>query len=69
MRVGLVADAERLAKKYCRGVETLFAQTGDLREKYDAVTGKLDHKSEYGTPAMLGWTAGVYVVFHHLLRD
>ena len=69
LRVGLVADAERLAKKYCRSVETLFAQTGDLWEKYDAVTGKLDQKSEYGTPTMLGWTAGVYVVFHRLLRD
>ncbi len=66
MQVGLTADAERLAEKYCHSVEHLFTQTGDLWEKYDAVTGKPDHKSEYGTPAMLGWTAGVYVAFRHL---
>ena len=67
VRLGLITDAGRLAEKYCRSVEHLFAQTGDLWEKYDGVTGKLDRKSEYGTPAMLGWTAGVYVFFYHQL--
>ena len=42
--------------------QNLFEKTGKLWEKYNAESGELDFNSEYGTPEMLGWTAGVYVV-------
>ena len=61
-RLSLTEDALRIAKKYVEATDKLFAQTGKLWEKYNAETGELDHASEYGTPDMLGWTAGVYIV-------
>ena len=57
---GLHADAQRIADKYIRTVDDVFAQTGALWEKYDALEGKVSVTSEYDTPEMLGWTAGVY---------
>ena len=61
-RLSLMEDALRIAKKYVDATDKLFAQTGKLWEKYNAENGELDQTSEYGTPAMLGWTAGVYIV-------
>lgn len=59
-RVGLLADAERIAKKYIATVDTCFEQTGSLWEKYDAKKGIVSVTNEYETPEMMGWTAGVY---------
>ncbi len=59
--VGCDVAAKRLADKYSRAIEKIFAETGNLWEKYNAENGSLEVLSEYGTPAMLGWTAGVYV--------
>ena len=67
--LALYGDAERLAEKYLGAVDVLFENTGNLWEKYDANTGLIDMKSEYGTPAMLGWTAGVYVVFYKWISE
>ena len=67
-RLNRLEDAARIAKKYVQATDTLFAKTGKLWEKYDADSGELDHGSEYGTPAMLGWTAGVYVVCKQYLE-
>ena len=39
----------------------VFAAHGKLFEKYNGLTGDIDAVSEYGTPEMLGWTAGVYM--------
>ena len=61
-RLSLTEDALRIAKKYVEATDKLFAQTGKLWEKYNAENGELDYDSEYGTPDMLGWTAGVYIV-------
>jgi alpha,alpha-trehalase len=61
-RLGLDADARRIGGKYMRAVENTFAACGDLYEKYDARDGSVSVTSEYETPAMLGWTAGVYTV-------
>lgn len=61
-RLNLKDDALRIAKKYTKATENLFEKTGKLWEKYNAESGELDFNSEYGTPEMLGWTAGVYVV-------
>ena len=61
-RLGLKDVVMRIANKYCQATDALFEKTGKLWEKYNAENGELDQTSEYGTPAMLGWTAGVYIV-------
>ena len=61
--IGCKNIADRLRKKYLMATETLFNETGRLWEKYNAITGGLDVSSEYGTPEMFGWAAGVYVYF------
>ena len=60
MAVGEREAAERIAAKYRRTVEAVFEQTGSLWEKYDAKKGDVSCTSEYETPRMMGWTAGVY---------
>ena len=67
-RLSLTEVALRIAKKYIKATDKLFAQTGKLWEKYNADNGELDHTSEYGTPDMLGWTAGVYIVCKNTLE-
>lgn len=59
--LGLTATAKRLAETYVNAIDNLFKKTGKLFEKIDAETGLLPVNSEYGTPEMLGWTAGVYL--------
>ena len=58
---GFADDAERIAQKYTALIERNFALHGKLFEKYNGLTGDIDAVSEYGTPEMLGWTAGVYM--------
>lgn len=59
-RIGLLEDAERIARKYTDTVERCFAQTGSLWEKYDAGKGTVAVTKEYDSQEMMGWTAGVY---------
>ena len=66
-RIGLIEDAKRLAKKYCDTVDKCFNETGLLWEKYDATEGTVSVPREYETPAMMGWTAGVYLALGELL--
>ena len=68
-RLSLMEDALRIAKKYVEATDKLFEQTGKLWEKYNAENGELDHASEYGTPDMLGWTAGVYIVCKNAIEQ
>ncbi|MBO5279864.1 MAG: iron-containing alcohol dehydrogenase [Clostridia bacterium] len=65
-RTGNARMAAEISNKYRRTVETCFRKTGKLWEKYDATTGKPGVSTEYETPPMLGWTAGVYL---HLLSE
>jgi alpha,alpha-trehalase len=58
--LGLTADAKRVADKYTEVLERVYAETGKLWEKYNSVTGLVATTPEYETPAMMGWTAGVY---------
>lgn len=67
LRYGYKTDALRIAEKYVNLVERCFEQTGHLWEKYNVVEGNANAASEYGTPAMLGWTWGVYRHFLKLL--
>ncbi len=53
--------AAEISNKYRTTVENCFVATGQLWEKYDAVTGLPGGGVEYDTPPMLGWTAGVYL--------
>ncbi len=62
-------DARRVAKKYCTLVERNFETTGGLWEKYNALTGGNDAVSEYGTPQMMGWTAGTYLALDNYLNE
>ena len=65
---GMIDDAKRIAKKYVGTIDEDFAKTGRLWEKYDAVRGGIGVSTEYDTPEMMGWTAGVYVYFCEELK-
>lgn len=59
---GYIEDAQRIAEKYCRLVETNYEETGTLWEKYNTLTGKVSITKENGLAAtMMGWSAGVYL--------
>ncbi len=62
-----VGDAVRIAKKYTSLVEKCFEKTGHLWEKYNVREGSNEAIGEYGTPTMLGWSAGVYQVLRKYL--
>lgn len=59
-KIGLDEEADRIARKYVDTVERVFEKTGKLWEKYDAKLGDVSVTQEYATPAMMGWSAGVY---------
>lgn len=70
LRYGYREEAMRIAAKYVELVESCFAQTGHLWEKYNVVKGNVEVVDEYEMPTMLGWTFGVYYHFCQLLgRD
>ncbi len=60
---GYIEESERVKAKYLRLVESNFEKTGGLFEKYNGLSGGCDAVSEYGTPQMMGWTAGTYAYF------
>lgn len=66
-KYGFLSAAENLARNYVRLIETNFERTGKLYEKYNGETGGIDAVSEYGTPEMLGWTAGAYIYLTEFL--
>lgn len=66
--VGDEKSAKRIAEKYVRILDEIFEKTGALYEKYDVVTGKIGIGEEYGTPEMLGWTAGIYLSLQQYLQ-
>ena len=67
-RYGFDIEAEQIAQKYVALIEKNFAAYGKLFEKYNGLTGDIDAISEYGTPEMLGWTAGVYMAFEKYIE-
>ena len=58
---GRKEDARRVAEKYVSLVEKCFAETEHLWEKYNVQNGSSNAVGEYGTPTMIGWSAGVYL--------
>ena len=67
LNYGLREDALRIARKYTETVERVFAQNGNLWEKYNVEDGSINTSNEYEMPPMLGWTAGVYLYLKALL--
>jgi len=67
LNYGYEQDARRIAGKFVRAVSANFETTGDLWEKYNAVDGSIRVTNEYDLPAMMGWTAGVFVQCVHFL--
>lgn len=61
LRYGYKEAALRIAQKYTQLVERVFRETGHLWEKYNVVSGTVSTAKEYETPAMMGWSAGVYL--------
>lgn len=68
MRAGETDLAKEIATRYCKLLEYSFAETGGLWEKYNGLTGQVNN-AEYASPPMLGWTAGSYLVFWHMLKN
>ena len=58
-RYGHAALADRIAAAWLTTVETHFAATGRLLEKYDVETGAAGHGGEYPVQDGFGWTNGV----------
>ena len=56
--------ANEIVQKFLSVVADTFEVQGKLYEKYDALVGGKALVNEYGTPEMLGWTAGVYQYFY-----
>jgi alpha,alpha-trehalase len=67
LNYGFRNAAERIARKYVGLVVKTFAETGDLWEKYNVAEGSVQVVNEYEMPAMLGWTAGVFLFCSNLL--
>ncbi len=55
---GYASDARRIAEKYVLTCARNLETTGQLWEKYNALTGRIDVADEYKMPQMMGWTAG-----------
>lgn len=64
---GLDEMANTIAKKYVKLINENYAVTGNLWEKYDGNDGSVANQ-DYNAPAMLGWTAGVYIYFKEKLK-
>ncbi|MGF1529983.1 MAG: trehalase family glycosidase [Puniceicoccaceae bacterium] len=69
LRYGHHESARRLALKHNDLIEKVFSETGHLWEKYNVVEGTIEVANEYPMPPMLGWTAGVYMVFKQALAS
>ena len=65
-RNGYEKEAARIAQKYVALLEKNFSAHGKLFEKYNGISGDIDAVSEYGTPEMLGWTAGAHIALRAL---
>ena len=58
---GYQKEAKRIAEKFVNLVDRVYEETGNIWEKYNVVDGNICVTNEYDMPAMMGWTAGVYL--------
>jgi len=68
-KYGFNEVARRIAEKYLNLVIENFKKTGELWEKYNVIDGTTNVNNEYKMPVMMGWTAGVFVVFCDFLAN
>lgn len=68
-RYGYKEDAERIAASWLDATGALYLKTGKLWEKMTCTDGDIPQGTEYGTPSMMGWTAGTYVCFDEYLNN
>ena len=68
-KYGYTEEARRVAKKYVACVEKVFDETQNLWEKYNVIEGSSNVCDEYKMPAMMGWSAGVYLDAEKFLAD
>lgn len=66
---GYEEEAQRIAKKYITLVEKVFEETGNLWEKYNVRDGNIEVNTESPMPAMMGWSAGVYLALKSEIVD
>lgn len=70
LKYGYTDKAKSLAQKYISLIDNNFEKTGDIWEKYNVEKGNIEVVQEgvNSMPAMLGWTAGVYIYAKNLLE-
>ncbi len=68
-RYGYTEQARRIGQKYLDLVDRVFQDTGNLWEKYNVVEGNIHVTNEYTLPAMMGWSAGVYLAAQAFLAE
>lgn len=67
---GYKQETQRVASKYRDATLEIFNSTQNLWEKYNAQSGGIDAKNEYGLPgSFMGWTAGAYMFTHDYLKN
>ncbi|MFI5358025.1 MAG: trehalase family glycosidase [Opitutales bacterium] len=66
---GYHAEARRLAEKYVLTCGRNLETSGQLWEKYNALTGAIDVADEYKMPPMMGWTAGTFLLAAEVLES
>lgn len=64
----LYRGCEAAGEKICCFGRFVFEKTGCLWEKYNVVEGSINVTNEYEMPAMMGWSAGVYLYCADLLK-
>ena len=67
LNYGYADDARRIASKWVRLNEDVFAATGKLWEKYDVVKGTIGKSGHYKTQPGFGWTNMIYLKLRNLL--
>ena len=72
-KVFLLAFGESKAQAIAGAVEGPVARnffvSGNLWEKYNAVTGGVDVAEEYGSPPLMDWTAGTFLYACAVLEE
>ena len=66
LNYGYTDEAMRIADKYISTMDKIFEETENLWEKYNVTDGTLNVVDEYKMPAMMGWTAGVYLALKNI---
>jgi alpha,alpha-trehalase len=69
LNYGYTEDATRIARKWLRLNEKVFAETGKLWEKYDVLKCSIGKSGHYKTQPGFGWTNMLYVKLQNMLRS